>query len=137
MEVRNYKDSDYESVVGLYKNSELYGGQFDEDRDSRERMRKHMERDPEAVLICENENEVVGTISLIENVRTAWLFRFASTSEESTKKLFEKASEILKSRGHKQVLVYSPSGNDKLDLRYKSLLGFEKGNDYTCFWKEI
>jgi N-acetylglutamate synthase-like GNAT family acetyltransferase len=141
MIIRNYKDSDYESIAELYKNSDLYGGHFDENRDSRERLSNKIKDDPEAILVCESEGKILGTVSLVEDGRVAWLFRFAvlsdSDKETVTKSLFEKASEILKARGHKEVLVYSPVGNKNLDSRYKDLLGFEKGADYTCFWKGI
>ena len=80
------------------------------------------------------------TISLIEDGRVAWLFRFAVLKDESQKEtmriLNSRASEILSSRGHTQVLVYAPTGNQKFDDRYIGL-GFEKGGDYTCYWKDI
>ncbi len=141
MNIRSYKESDYESVVELYKNSDLYGGQFDENRDSKEKLSAKMKNDPEAILVCESNIKIMGTVSLIEDGRVAWLFRFAvlpeTDSEDVIKLLFEKASEILKARGHQEVLVYSPVGNSKLDSRYLNVLNFEKGADYTCFWKNI
>jgi hypothetical protein len=80
-------------------------------------------------------------VSLIEDGRVAWLFRFAAlkldNEAEILKQLQAHAINILKSRGHNQVLVYSPSGNSNLDARYAELLGFERGNDYTAFWKDI
>lgn len=139
--IRNYKSSDYERLIKLYKQSDLYGGQFDADRDSEERINKRVKNDPEAILICEQDDMILGTLSLIEDGRVAWLFRFAvlpgNDSKEATKLLFERGSAILKSRGHKQVLVYAPAGNQKFDERYQKMLGFEKGSDYTCFWKNI
>ncbi len=139
MNIKNYKNEDYESLVSLYKDSSLSGGQFDENRDSREKLESKIKDDTEAIIVCESEGNIIGTVSLIEDGRVAWLFRFAvaNADEEVTKLLFEKASEILKKRGHNQVLVYSPTGNTSLDSRYAEVLGFEKGSDYTCFWKNI
>lgn len=141
MKVRSYIDSDYEKVSELYKNSELYGGQFDDNRDSRDKLESKIKDDLQSILVCEFEGKILGTVSLIEDGRVAWLFRFAvlsgETQEEVTKTLFEKASEILKSRGHNQVLVYSPVGNKDLDSRYLDTLNFEKGSDFTCFWKDL
>ena len=138
--IRNYSSSDYQELIGLYKQSELYGGQFDANRDSKEKLAKVTNRDPEAILIAELDGKIFGTISLIEDGRVAWLFRFAilknEFANEATQLLYNKAAQILKSRGHNQILVYSPTGDSDLENRYK-FLGFEKGNNYTAFWKDI
>ncbi len=140
IKIRNYQSSDYDQLVELYKQSELYGGQFDENRDSKEKISTITKKDPEAVLVAESNNKIVGTISLIEDSRVAWLFRFAVLKSESANKtinlLYKKAARILKSRGHNQILVYSPNDSSDLDDRYKHL-GFEKGNNFTAFWKHI
>ena len=75
---------------------------------------------------------------LIEDGRVAWLFRFATTGnvEETAALLTEAATVILKQKGHSQVLVYSPAKNSNFDKRYEDL-GFTKGSDYTCYWKDI
>ena len=138
--VRNYTSSDYHQIVMLYKQSDLYGGQFDENRDSEEKISHVINRDPEAVLVCEAGEKILGTISLIEDGRVAWLFRFAvekGTNEyEVSKALHDRALEILSARGHRQVLVYAPSGNKDFERRY-SQFSFKKGNEYTCYWKNI
>lgn len=138
--IRQYTSSDYENIVSLYKQSHLYGGVFDENRDAKEKLQKRTENDPDAILIAEENGKIVGTISLIEDGRVAWLFRFCvlekENQDEIAEALLKKATESLKGKGHNQVLVYSPVGNEKLDIRYKKL-NFEKGGDYTCFWKDI
>lgn len=140
-EVRNYQPSDYDQLVVLYKDSSLYGGQFDENRDSAERLHAITAQDPEAILVYEKDGRIYGTISLIEDGRVAWLFRFAVLKGDftvtATEMLYARAAEIFKARGHRQVLVYSPVGDESLKERYSSLLGFNKGSDYTCFWKDI
>src|SRR3989344_9145357 len=140
MNIRSYKPEDYEQVKELYQDSSLFGGQFDEERDAESKLAAHSNADPQSILICEIDNKIVGTVSLIENERVAWLFRFAvqkgDSEAEATKALYDKAISILKERGHKQVLVYSPVGNEPLDNRYLKL-GFQKGDRYTCYWKEI
>ncbi len=141
MLVRNYTPTDYENLKALYMQEGLYGGQFDADRDSAERVNALSTKDPESILVCEDENKMVGTVSLIENGRVAWLFRFAveegSASGEVVLALYGAAVQILKSRGHTQVLVYSPVDNQMLDDRYEKSLGFTKGNNYICFWKQL
>lgn len=138
--VRQYTPSDYESLISLYKDSSLYGGQFDENRDAKQKLQKRIENDPDAILIAELNGKVVGTVSLIEDGRVAWLFRFCvietKNHDEITQALFTKAKEALHAKGHHQVLVYTPVGKEKLNDRYEKL-GFTIGGDYTCFWKNI
>jgi hypothetical protein len=82
--------------------------------------------------------KIVGTVSLIDDGRVAWLFRFAVKDQQVAvaQQLHDAAIGILQARGHKQVLVYSPVGNAALDGHYAQL-GFAKGGDYTCHWKDI
>lgn len=138
MAVRNYTDSDYARLKELYLHSEWYGGVFDEARDGRERLASKIADDPEAILVYEKDGELAGTISIIEDGRVAWLYRFVvkDFEEQITKELYDAACEILKSRGHKEVLVYSGAGDKELDSRYVSL-GMDRGADYTCFWSEL
>jgi len=140
MNIRPYQPTDYEHVVALYRQSELYGGQFNENRDSAEHLQKRIEADPDAILVAEQDNKIVGTVSLIEDGRVAWLFRFAVRQGEQeaaiTKALCDTALATLKAKGHNQVLVYAPLGADRLDGRYEEL-GFNRGSDYACYWKNI
>ncbi|HMI09245.1 MAG TPA: hypothetical protein VK497_02495 [Candidatus Saccharimonadales bacterium] len=138
MNIRTYQPSDYKSLRALYENSSLYGGQFDEARDGEERLRKKIEADSDAILLAEDDASLIGTVSLIDDGRVAWLFRFAVAGNDKTvvAELINKALGILKERGHTQVLVYSPVGESELDSRYEQL-GFNKGGDYTCYWKDI
>ncbi len=135
MIARPYTDADYESVKALYQNEALFGGQFDQDRDSRERLAAQSAHDAETILVAEVEGAIVGTVSLITDMRVAWFFRFAAEGE-AVEALYQKAVEILKSRGHTQVLVYSPVGDESLDGRY-SKLGFTKGNPFTSYFRDI
>lgn len=138
MRIRNYQSADYDQLKALYLDSSTFGGQFDEARDASDRLQKKIEADPDAILVAELENKIVGTVSLIDDGRVAWLFRFAVKKDQAEilKALHDKAIANLKSRGHTQVLVYTPVGNQELDNRYEGL-GFTKGGNYTCYWKEI
>lgn len=138
MNIRRYQTTDYESLKSLYLDASTFGGQYDEARDAPDRLQKKIEADPDAILVAEDKDNIVGTVSLIDDGRVAWLFRFAvpQNRPEVAQELHDSAVKVLKSRGHAQVLVYSPSGNQPLNIRYKQL-GFTKGDDYTCYWKEI
>jgi predicted N-acetyltransferase YhbS len=138
--VRNYKPEDNEAVIALYKIGKLFGGQFDEARDSREKLSDATKCDPESILVYEESDHIIGTISLIENGRVAWLFRFAVQETDKTAEvaqaLYEKAREVLKSRGYSQILVYSDPDNENLNQRYTAL-GMTEGNLFRCFWEEV
>jgi predicted N-acetyltransferase YhbS len=136
--IRQYRDSDYEQVKELYRHSEWFGGQFDKARDSREKLAKITQKDPEAIFVCEEDGEITGSISLIEDGRVAWLFRFVVKGDDQkrAKELYDKAIEVFKKRGHSQILVYSPLNDTALDNRYKEL-GMNKGNNFTAYWKDI
>lgn len=140
-QVRNYKMDDYEGVVALYKDGKTFGGEFDEARDSRERLEEVTRRDPQSILVYENDSKIQGTVSLIENGRVAWLFRFAvqeiEQKDEIAKNLYQKAIEILLARGHSQVLVYSDPQNEVLNSRYLQVLDMLEGGLFRCFWQEI
>jgi hypothetical protein len=136
--IRSYQDSDYEGLKELYQHPEWYGGVFDEARDGQERLAAKIANDPEAIMVFEEDGNILGTISLIEDGRVAWLYRFIVKDFEprATKELYDEATRILKQRGHTQILVYSAVNDAKLDERYQSL-GMTKGGNYACFWKEI
>lgn len=138
--VRNYKPEDYPTIVTLYKDSTTYGGQFDEARDSTEQLLKLSNKKQGSILVAETEGRIVGTVTLFEDGRSAWLYRFAINNNESsteiTDALFSRASDILKSWGHSQVLVYAPTDNKDFENRYTNL-GFTKGNDFTAYWKDL
>jgi predicted N-acetyltransferase YhbS len=138
--IRRYQPADYPAILALYTHSATFGGHVDENRDAEERLRKRIEADPDAILVAEQNDSVVGTVSLIEDGRVAWLFRFAVMQDEHSaavaKALCDAALIALTQKGHRQVLVYTPVGNAELDSRYEQL-GFQRGDDYTCYWKDI
>jgi ribosomal protein S18 acetylase RimI-like enzyme len=138
MIVRQYKTSDYERLKALYLDSLTFGGQFDEARDAASRLQKKIESDPDAILVAEQDGELVGSVSIIDDGRVAWLFRFAVPQDKPdvVQALHDKAIATLKERDHVEVLVYTPVGNQELDSRYERL-GFTRGGDYTCYWKGL
>lgn len=136
--VRSYLGQDYKNLKSLYLRFEWYGGVFDEARDGRERLAAKIADDPHAILVYERDGELLGTISIIEDGRVAWLYRFVvgDFDPEITKELYDAATKILKERGHSEVLVYTPVNDANLDARYDSL-GLTKGGDYTCFYRTL
>ena len=137
--LRNYTDADYENLKELYQHSEWFGGQFDDDRDSQQRLAKIIARDPEAIIVAEEGGKIIGSISLFEDGRTAWLFRFVvkDNKESVVKELYERAAAILRERGHEQVMASAPVGEESFRKRYVEALGMIKTEDYTYYWTRI
>ncbi len=140
MIVRFYNPAtDYPAVATLLHDSETFGGEFDEARDTKDRIDVLETSKPGSVLVAETSNHIVGTVTLFEDGRSAWLYRFAVNKEfesEATKLLWETAKAIMLSRGHAQVLVYAPADSSKFGERYTNL-GFTTGGDYTAYWQDI
>ncbi len=136
--IRPYQDDDYLQLYDLYQHGEWYGGTFDQSRDSRVILANSIADDPKSIAVYVKDGTVVGSISLVENKRVAWLYRFVVKDFESviTKELYSWAIAELKQRGHQQVLVYSDHNSQELSDRYK-MLGFQQGTSYTCFWQLI
>ena len=138
IKIRNYNPTDYKELFALYSDSDTFGGQFDEARDSEDKVNTLITEKKDAILIAEIDGALVGTVTLFEDGRAAWLYRFAvqkEFEEQITKELNSKALEILRRKGHSQVLVYAPANDKHFENRYKKL-GFKKGNDYTAYWQE-
>lgn len=140
IQIRNYNPkNDYEAIKSLYEDSSTFGGQFDEARDSEDKLKKLVDEKPNAILVAEIDNAIVGTVTLFEDGRSAWLYRFAVKKEnekEVSSALWNEAKVIMKSRGHSQVLVYAPAGDLDFENRYK-YIGFNKGNDFTAYWQDL
>lgn len=136
--INYYSNSQYLSIKELYLHSELYGGVFDEARDGQERLATKIADDPQAILVYERDGELLGTISIVEDGRVAWLYWFVvkDFDPEITKELYDAATKILKERGHSEILVHTLVGDKNLDARYDSL-GMTKGGDYTCYYKDL
>ena len=136
--IRVYRDSDYDQLKNLYFHTEWFGGQFDAARDSQEKLSLITAQDPEAVWVMVKGKEIIGSISLIEDGRVAWLFRFVAKDNSTlvAQKLYDKAVEVFKKRGHTQVLVYCPIDDKELIARYECL-GMTTGSKFLSFWSEI
>jgi len=140
MLVKNYNpDTDYPAIEALLNDTNTYGGQFDAARDTKERIDALEAQKPGSVLVAEVDGVIVGTVTLFEDGRSAWLYRFAVQAKYETEVvplLNQQALVTMKQRGHEQVLVYAPEGNEYFEDRYTTN-GFTKGGNFTCYWQDI
>ncbi len=138
MNIRNYSEGDYSQVEQLYKSSGTFGGQYDDARDTAMRLSGLIERKPNCILVAEVEEKIVGTVTIFEDGRSCWLYRFAvkDNDKDVAKVLTQRAKEECKKLGHDQILVYAPAGDHLFERRYVDV-GFQKGNDYTAYYMDI
>ena len=137
MNIRNYKSDDYDQIEALYNDSSTFGGQFDENRDTKERLDNLAHKKPSAILVAEHQGSVVGTVTVLEDGRSCWLYRFAvkDNDQYAAEALLKRAKEVAKQFGHSQFLVYAPEGDVRFEERYIGAgFEFEKGGNYTCYW---
>lgn len=139
MQIQPYQLTDYEDLIDLYKQSNEF--KFDEITDSRENITRKIERDPESILLAKEDDELVGSVSIIEDGRIALLFRFVTKgsdqdNDEILKALLHEAETILKRRGYTEVHNTAPLEDIKV-LTERERIGFQKGNPYMWYWKKI
>lgn len=134
MKVRQYQNKDYGQLIKLYKQSTQFD--FDEVTDSKEGITRKIHRDPESILVTEEKGKIIGSLSIIEDGRIAWLFRLVGNNDEVVKTLISEAEEILRKRGYKNVHNFAPFNNQQA-LGERTKLGFIQGKNYIWFWKEL
>jgi hypothetical protein len=139
MKIRYYLPSDYSQLIKLYQTS----GEFkvDEITDSEDNIKRKIERDPKSILLAEENGELLGSVSIIEDGRIALLFRFVAKGsneekENISKQILHEAESLLKDRGYEEVHNTVPL-DDLTALTEKEGIGFTKGNAYMWFWKKI
>jgi hypothetical protein len=139
MQIRFYKKEDYPKLIELYKKSDQF--KLDEVTDSEEGIARKIEKDPESLLVAEENKQIVGSVSIIEDGRIALLFRLIASptsfdKNDILKALVEKSESILKERGYLEMHNTAPT-NDLNALMESKKINFKEGNVSTWFWKKI
>ncbi len=134
--IRYYKDSDYEDVKLILKEGDL----FDNTWESRENLKRKIKRDPQSILIAEDNKKVVGCVLIVEDGWNGFIWRLCV--KKSNRKqgigvlLMEKAEEIIKERGIKESSIFvDPKNQDLKDWYNKQK--YEKGKDWTFMFKKL
>src|SRR4051812_9687735 len=121
IQIRFYKPADYPQVKAIYQSK---GAWFKEGVDDEERLTEKIRRDPESILVVDKAGKVVGTISLIEDGRHAFIVRLAVLESEREKgigsQLLREAENILIQRGLKKInILVSETESDLYDYYEK------------------
>lgn len=135
VDIRNYSPADYEQVRGLL----VEGGLYYESMDSPQRLQKKISMDPDSILVAMESERVVGTVSLMEDGRMAFIFRLAVDPENRNrgigKALMDEAERVLLRKGYKEINILVEEDNTELQ-EYYARQGYEKGNAYRWMAKE-
>jgi ribosomal protein S18 acetylase RimI-like enzyme len=138
MKTRNYTNDDYPEIVTILKDSDL----FDEVWDSEDNLKSFISKNPQSILVAEEQGKVVGNIIIIPyGKKVSYLFRLAVKKEYRKQgiasSLIEKAEEIVGQVGTTELGLYVDSGNINLQEFYKKR-GFKiSPKTYYYMWKEL
>lgn len=136
VEIRLYTQEDYQQTKKILTEGSL----FYDPMDSQERLTKKIKRDPESILVAEENSQIVGTVSFMEDGRMPFIFRLAiDTSHRKQglgKALMERAKEILRLRGYNEINILVDERDEELQDYYRKQ-GYEKGNTYRWMSKEL
>jgi len=133
--IRNYSHADYEQVKRIL----VDGGLFYQPLDSSQRLEEKILRDPSSILVAEESDRVVGTVSLMEDSRMAFIFRLAVNPENQNrglgKALMSEAEKELFRRGHREINILVEEDNIGLQEYYEKQ-DYGEGNLYRWRTKE-
>lgn len=136
VKIRPYTSEDYPYVRDIYEEGELFVDAID----TEENLRTKIEKDPKSILVAVKNNKVVGTISILEDGRMAFIFRIAVTKKERRQgiatMLLKEAERILKQKGLKKVSILVSEKVKELWNYYEGL-GYNRGSMHLWMWKKL
>ncbi len=135
--IRNYNtDTDYQQIKQILAES----GLFYEASETEDKLAEKVRRDADSLVVAVSEDEVVGTVSILEDGRMAFVFRLAVRGNKREQgigsKLMEEAERRIKDRGHKEVWLLADETDQQLRDYYLKRK-YEEGNPYRFMTKEI
>ncbi|UCE74255.1 MAG: GNAT family N-acetyltransferase [Methanomassiliicoccales archaeon] len=130
MDIKSLTIDSYDSIIALWESAGL--PYKPEGRDSREEMKKQLERDPDLTLGAFEEDELIGVIMGTDDGRKGWINRLAVlpkyTRRGVASKLIHSLEYTLRKRGRKIICTLVEDWNEvSLDLFKKA--GYEKHED--------
>lgn len=138
MKIRNYNNNDYRELASILKDS----GLFDEVWDSEDNLKSIIDKNPQSILVAEENDKVIGDIFIIPyGQRVSYLFRLAVKKEFREQgvasALIKKAEATVNRGGTTELGLYVDSGNINLREFYKKR-GFKiSPKTYYYMWKEL
>ena len=134
--IRCYKDSYYNDVRRVLKESGLYYP----DWDSRRNLKKKMTEDRRSVVVAVVDKKIIGVIYIVQDGCASFIFKLSVLKSHRKRgigtMLLKHAEKTLKGCGKKDVSLFIKSGNKAL-LNYYKKLGFKKAKTYTEMYKAL
>lgn len=136
LKIRFYRDEDYLWV----KETLIEWDLFDKVWETKENLSNKIKRDPESILVAEEDSQVVGCIFIMEDWRNAFIWRLAVRKDFRKKGiwwiLMNKAEEIIKSRWSKEIGWFVDSKKNDLKERYKKQ-NYTIGSNFDFIYKNL
>ena len=120
----------YESIIALWEKAKL--PYKPKGRDSKEELKKQMQRDPDLFFGAFEDNKLIGTVFATDDGRKGWINRLAVHPDYSGKGigkiLCQKAESQLQIRGIKIICTLVEDWN-KVSLEFFKKVGYKKHDD--------
>ena len=134
--IRPYLPEDYLPVKHILEEGNLYYDKMD----SEEHLKEKITRDPQSILVATEGSNIIGTASIMEDGRMAFIFRLGVQMEQRNsgvgRKLIQEAETILHKRGYNEVHILVDENNPELQTYYEQR-GYESGHMYRWMSKEF
>lgn len=137
LEIRNYNPaSDYPQVKHVLEQGGLFYGEMEDP----EKLEEKIGRDSESIMVATMGDQIVGTVSFMEDGRMPLIFRLAVEEGERRKgigeKLMQEAEKRLKSRGYQEIHLLVNEEHKDIRAYYRKR-GYQEGNLYRWMFKEV
>lgn len=140
VKIRFYRKLDYHQVEAILKEVDLY----DKVWDSEENLAGMIDKDPQSILVAEENNRIIGNIFISPyGSKVAYLFRLTvkkdCRNQGVATKLLNEAESICKKKGMVEVSLFVDKDQQYLNNFY-SKRNFKTSphqQAYYCYWKEL
>ncbi|MBI3486156.1 hypothetical protein HY025_04425 [Candidatus Daviesbacteria bacterium] len=133
IQIRQYQLKDYALLKAVYEET----GWFDKETDAEKRLANKIQRDPGSILVAVENKEIIGSVSIIEDGRIAFIFRLVAFPDKEyiLVDLIKAAKKELSKRKFKEAHVFVLEEDLTRQKLYLGL-GFKKGKVYQWMYIE-
>lgn len=132
MTIRLLTIDEYPVLKALYENS----GWFDPETDSKRLIERQLKKNPNAILVAVENEQIIGSVTLLFTERLGLFFRLIADNVEVSSELLKKGEKIFRKEGYSEVHIIAPLEDGERQVKYEAY-GFEQGKPYKWFWKKI
>lgn len=134
--IRYYSDKDYPELKEMLQENKLY----DEVWEDRESLKRKIERDPQSILIAEEDEKIIGSVFIVEDGWNAFIWRLCVKKSHQKKGigklLMKRAEEIANERGVKETSLFIDPENKNLKEWYQKQ-NYEETKDWKFMYKKL